>query len=192
MPHEGDILFQDLDCGPLCKAIENVEPGIYGTHISHVGILCKNKGKWYVAEAYGKVKLTPLNEFLYRTTDKDNNPKVIVARVKKEYKNYLHDLKRKIYQQLNKEYDSNFLPGNDKLYCCELIYYVFTNRSGKHLFDFKPMSFKNRKTGKIDSLWFEYFKKLNGKIPENIPGCNPAAYSKSNKIQIIKSYGRLK
>ncbi|MHC4724324.1 MAG: hypothetical protein ACYS9V_08765 [Planctomycetota bacterium] len=38
-PKEGDLLFQDLDCGPLCDAIEKVTTGYQGSNFSHVGIL---------------------------------------------------------------------------------------------------------------------------------------------------------
>jgi hypothetical protein len=192
-PQEGDLLFQSLNCGPLCNSIENVEEGINNTRISHVGILVKGDDeKWYVAEALDKVKLTPLSDFLSRSKDKNGNPKVIVGRIKGKYKPYLTNLKRKLLKLYNKPYDDEFKIGNDKFYCCELVYEVFTNKEGKHLFNLKPMTFKNRVTGKIDSIWINYFHRLNKPIPEGKPGCNPANYSKSDKIYIIYTYGDLK
>ena len=38
VPESGDLLFQDLDCGPLCDAIEEVTTGYDGANFSHVGI----------------------------------------------------------------------------------------------------------------------------------------------------------
>ena len=32
----GDLLFQDLDCGPFCDAIEKVTEGYRGAQLSHV------------------------------------------------------------------------------------------------------------------------------------------------------------
>jgi len=37
----GDLLFQDLDCGPLCDAIEKVTTGYQGANFSHVGIVAR-------------------------------------------------------------------------------------------------------------------------------------------------------
>ena len=35
----GDLLFQDLDCGPFCDAIEKATKGYQGTNLSHVGVV---------------------------------------------------------------------------------------------------------------------------------------------------------
>ena len=191
-PKEGDLLFQNLDCGPLCESIENVEEGINGSKISHVGILIKGTdNNWYVAEALDKVKITPLNEFLYRSKDASGNPKVIVGRIKDKYSSYTSGFKNRLQALYNKPYDDEFKIGNNKFYCCELVYEVFQNKEGKHLFKLKPMTFRNMHTGKIDSVWINYFKKLEIPVPEGKLGCNPANYSKSNKIRIIYSYGKM-
>ena len=36
---EGDIFFQDLDCGPPCDAIEAVTQGYKGSNLSHCAII---------------------------------------------------------------------------------------------------------------------------------------------------------
>ena len=36
---EGDIFFQDLDCGPPCDAIEAVTQGYIGSNLSHCAII---------------------------------------------------------------------------------------------------------------------------------------------------------
>ena len=41
----GDIIFQDLDCGPPCDAIEAVTSGYNGAQLSHCGIITEVKGK---------------------------------------------------------------------------------------------------------------------------------------------------
>ena len=103
----GDILFQDLDSSPLCDAIELVTPGFENGSFSHIGIVveigdlfCLNpeynqitdeaKGHIRVLEALpGGVVTTRIDSFLMRSTDYNNNPKVIVGRLKDEYKNTL-------------------------------------------------------------------------------------------------------
>ena len=38
-PQTGDLLFQDMDCGPMCDAIEAVTQGAEGAKFSHIGIV---------------------------------------------------------------------------------------------------------------------------------------------------------
>ena len=38
----GDFIFQNLDCGSLCDAIEQVTEGIYGMDFSHIGLVYKD------------------------------------------------------------------------------------------------------------------------------------------------------
>src|SRR5690606_14194498 len=77
--HTGDLLFQDMDCGALCDAIENVTPAVNGKHFSHVGMVYVVQDSVWVIEAIGKdVHLTPLAEFLNRQKNAEGKPKVIV------------------------------------------------------------------------------------------------------------------
>ena len=68
----GDILFQDLDCGPPCEAIEAVTSGYNGAQLSHNGIITEIKGdkfsQIFLVEAIGeRVVKTPLDKFLERS-----------------------------------------------------------------------------------------------------------------------------
>jgi hypothetical protein len=40
----GDILFQDLDCGGLCDAIEQMTQSYGGRYFSHIGLVSKVGG----------------------------------------------------------------------------------------------------------------------------------------------------
>ncbi|MDA3852808.1 MAG: YiiX/YebB-like N1pC/P60 family cysteine hydrolase [Bacteroidales bacterium] len=83
----GHILFQDLDAGPLCEAIEAVTQGYNGATLSHMGLVIQNNdSSFMVLEAIGAgVVQTPLQEFLQRSLDKNGCPKVLVAKVKDAY-----------------------------------------------------------------------------------------------------------
>src|SRR5690606_32183865 len=87
-PQTGDLLFQDLDCGPMCDAIESVTVGHKNSDFSHVGIVkIQENGSIEVLEAIGKdVHYTPLKNFLNRQLDAENQPKVAVGRLKKPYR----------------------------------------------------------------------------------------------------------
>ncbi len=182
----GDLLFQDLDCGALCDAIENATFNNKKYKISHVGIVLIEKDSIFVIEAYDGVTKTPLQIFLNRSKTKDNKPRVIVARLKKKYQKYIPDFLNRLKQQIGKEYDTEFKLYNNKFYCSELIYETFLDENNQPLFLVKPMTFKNKITGKTDQAWIEYFKKQNIPIPEGKLGCNPADYLLNDMLNIIQ------
>lgn len=59
---EGDVLFQSLPHGDLVDAIE----GVTKSEWSHCGILVKRDKHWFVAEAIGEVRYTPLYLWIVR------------------------------------------------------------------------------------------------------------------------------
>jgi hypothetical protein len=188
---EGDILFQDSDCGPFCEAIEKVTTGYKGARLSHVGMLIKINGEWKVIEAISKgVVLTPLDSFLIRAYDDAGNPKVLVGRLQDEFKPLISDAKVYMLSLVGHEYDDVFDINNDRYYCSELLYEGFKSANqGKDVFHLFPMTFKDPDTKLTFNIWEYYFKELNCKIPENELGLNPGGISRSDKIDIIKILG---
>jgi len=189
---EGDLLFQNLDCGDFCKAVEKVTIGYKGARFSHVGIVAKDStGAFIVIEAVAKgVSIISLNDFLNKSHDKNNNPKVVVGRLNKAY----HYLIPKAIKEANKlignKYDAVFCIDNDSYYCSELIYEIFKRaNNGKEVFELIAMTFKDPDTGKTFPIWEQYFKDMNKPIPEGEPGNNPGGLSLSHKIKIIYAYG---
>ena len=79
---------------------------------------------------------------------------------------------------IGKPYDNFFLPDNEAYYCSELIYEIFLDGSGNHLFEAKPMNWRD-KEGKLPEYWQKHFEKLNIPVPEGVPGTNPTDLSKS-------------
>src|SRR6478752_4030798 len=117
----GDLLFQDLDCGGLCDAIESVTRGYENSRFSHVGIVkVSENGKMEVLEAIGKnVHFTPLETFLNRQLDKNKKPKVAVGRFKKEYQPLIPAALKQGELLVGKPYDEVFAINNDAYYCSE-------------------------------------------------------------------------
>ena len=74
-------------------------------------------------------------------------------------------------------YDDAFLPDNGAIYCSELIYECFW-KDGEHLFEAKPMNWRDA-NGKIPDYWTEHFQKLGVPVPEGILGTNPTDMAKS-------------
>jgi hypothetical protein len=185
-PVTGDLVFQDLDCGDLCTAIEKVTTGVDGSHLSHVGIVSVENDTTFIYEAIGPgVIKTQFSAFLKRSDDKKGHPKVLVGRLKPEYLSGVPKAIKKCRSLLGKPYDDGFDLLNERYYCSELVYFAFTDTSDKPLFSLNSMTFKDPDTGKTFPAWEEYFKKLEIPVPEGKPGLNPGAISRSSKIDIV-------
>lgn len=192
----GDLVFQDLDCGPLCDAIEKVTEGFQGYDFSHMGIVYQDRKskKLYVIEAIGsKVRKTDLETFLQRSLDDRNRPKVIAGRLIPEYRHLIK--KALVYAEdaVNTPYDDRFIMNNDSLYCSELIYEIFKKANkGEEVFSLFPMTFIDPATRTTFPAWIEYYHNLNSDIPEGQPGLNPGVISRSEKIEIFYLWGETK
>ena len=177
---EGDFLFQDLDTSPLCDAIELVTPGYEGANLSHIGFVVNEKNKLKVIEAIPPVvKFTTIDSFFSKSD------KIIVGRLKPEYKYSLDDAVNFLKKKINVEYDQFFLKDNDLYYCSELIYEAFEKHQ---IFSLQPMTFINPSTGDTLNTWSDYYNDIGMKIPEGEPGINPGVMSLSDKINIFHIY----
>ncbi len=189
---EGDLLFQDSDCGPFCTSIEKVTFGFKGAKLSHVGMVINDdQGDVQIIEAItAGVVITPLEEFLDRSRDANGNSKVIVGRVDKNHKALIPDAISFAKTKLGLEYDEIFDITNNKYYCSELIYDAFKHaHNGIPLFYLKPMTFVDPDTNQTFPIWADYYKDLGVEIPEGKPGLNPGGISQSNYIKIVHIYG---
>lgn len=191
MPKEGDLLFQDLDCVPLCDAIEKVTSGFKGAKFSHVGIAARDAdGHFVVVEAVSNgVQVTQLQTFLNRSFDAKGRPKVVVGRLKPAFSCLIPLALKEAFALEGMPYDKTFVIGNQDYYCSELIYEIFLRANNVPLFTLQPMTFKDRDTGATVPAWREYFSELGISIPEGQPGINPGGISCSPAVTIIHAYG---
>ena len=190
---EGDLLFQDSDCGPFCEAIEKVTIGVNHAKFSHIGLVVKNQnGELVVLEAISKgVIETPVRSFLTRSFDTDNNPKVVVGRIKTGNAHLIRPAIDSARLRTGKAYDEIFDINNDEYYCSELIYLAFKEANGGHpLFKLEPMTFNDPDTNEPFPIWVDYYKKLGVAIPEDQPGLNPGSISRSDCLEIVHYYGQ--
>ncbi|SHN27132.1 Permuted papain-like amidase enzyme, YaeF/YiiX, C92 family [Cyclobacterium lianum] len=184
---EGDILFQDGDCGTFCDAIRKVTTAYEGRHFSHNGLLVKENGEWMVMEAITKgVSLTPLDTFLYRHVTPSGNPKVHVGRIRRRHQALIPEAIEQGKQLLGKPYDMAFDMENDAFYCAELIHLIFKEANGgKGIFKTPPMTFKDPETGQLFPAWKEHFKNLSLPVPEGKPGLNPGGMTREPVIEMV-------
>lgn len=189
---EGDLLFQDSDCGPFCDAIEKVTQGYQGAHLSHVGmVICEDNNILKVIEATTDgVVITDLDAFMGRSFDKDGNSKVIVGRIKSEHRSLIPAAVSHSRTLVGKSYDHIFDVTNDTYYCSELVHDAYREaNAGKAIFKLYPMTFVDPDTQETFGIWADYYKELGAEIPEGAPGLNPGGISRSAYIDIVHMYG---
>ena len=203
----GDFLFQDLDSSPLCEAIESVTPGYKDQKFSHIGIITKGgnpilqnvdskfeeKNFYKIQEEYrvleaipGGVTTTRLDSFLNNSLDSMDNSKVMVGRLKAEYRYLIKDAVRFLNDKIGIEYDNEFLLNNEKYYCSELIFEAFKKED---IFELAPMNFCDN-NNEIMQIWQDYYTKLDMKVPQGELGINPGIMSLSSKINIIHDFAK--
>ena len=150
-PRQGDLFFQDLNCGSLCNAITNVTQGYGHTQVSHVGMFVKFHGHADIIEAIGtKVQLTPLKTFLQRSIDTQGKPRVMVGRLKMQYQKLIPNAVDAALSWQGLPYNASFTPDNHmrKFYCSQLVADAF--QSSNHSVTFFKINRMNfEKNGHI-------------------------------------------
>lgn len=122
---EGDIIFQNLETSQS-KAIELATHSKY----THVGIIFKEENNFFVYEAVGPVKFTPIDEWINNGED---NHYVI-----KRLKNSDTILTREIIEKMKsvgkkyegKSYDAYFGWSDERIYCSELVWKIYYETTG--------------------------------------------------------------
>jgi hypothetical protein len=185
---EGDLLFQNLNCGDLCNAIEAVTEGVNGKDFSHCAMVVNVNDTLRVIEAIDdKVQVNSIENFFARSGDTTVIQNITVGRVKHQFEDLIPNAISNARQLIGQPYDDEFLLSNGKWYCSELIYETFKRANNQNdFFELEPMTFIDPKTKTFFPAWVNYYKELKTEIPEGKPGINPGLISRSNKIQIIK------
>lgn len=175
----GDLLFQNLDCGDMCDAIEAVTEGYRGLDFSHVGIVEVQADSVYIIEAIG-AGVQRISLFAFR--ERTHNP-IWVGRLKEADTGRAESIVRYALAQIGKPYDAVFEMKPDRFYCSELVYEAYRAAfGGAEVFPLQPMTFKTPGTGQFFPVWTAYYRSLGLAIPEGSPGINPGAISRSARL----------
>lgn len=185
----GDILFQDLDCGAACDAIESVTEGVDGKDFSHCGIVAQVDGELQVVEAYGSVQAVPIDTFLNRVKTKEGQPKVVIGRLQTQYQQLAKESAEVSKSFIGLPYDEEFKLGDNKYYCSELVYECFKAANDSNaFFPLNVMTFKEPDSDDYMPYWIEYYNKLGVPVPEGDSGINPGAISRNEYLEVISLY----
>ncbi|MDD3266011.1 MAG: YiiX/YebB-like N1pC/P60 family cysteine hydrolase [Burkholderiales bacterium] len=191
----GDLLFQDVNCGEFCDSIDGVTYGYKNTYVSHVAMVVDTISGKVVEAGTDGVHYIKLNDFMKASIDENGNPRVMVGRLNVKYQILIPDAIKFTESQIGKPYNATFVPANNNaFYCSELIANAFMYSDGsKTVFPTYPMTFNDYKTKELLPLWSDYYKKLGVKVPEGVLGTNPGRMSReSNVLEIIHFYGNLR
>lgn len=179
----GDLLFIDTQCGPMCEAINAVTEGFDGQDFNHVGIVFEDaQHNFFVYEAISQgVVKTPLDDFLNRSDV------IYKGTIDERYQYLITDAIDYCDSQLGVPYDADFLYDNGKYYCSELLYDAFLYANDNQpFFRLFPMTYKAPDTNEFFSVWVTHFAQQGIDIPEGLPGCNPGGMSLNAHLQMEK------
>jgi hypothetical protein len=122
---EGDIIFQ-TSTSRQSQAIQLATKSRY----SHVGIIFREPGGYYVYEAVQPVKKTPLAEWIAR----GKNKKYVLKRLKDHARiltpETLARMKKTGESFMGKDYDPVFEWNDKRLYCSELVWKIYRQGAG--------------------------------------------------------------
>lgn len=179
----GDLIFVEAEQANLSGAISRVT-NTQSDSISfdHVAIVETNGRKKFVLHSYptnGSEKI-PLKNFIKKYKEKQLN--LVSYRLNDEYQNCIPNAIEKAESMLGKPYNFLYILNDNEYYCSDFVERAFRNCN---IFELKPMTFINPKTGQIDEYWQNFYQSKKVEVPEGKLGCNPNGISKSKKIHKI-------
>ncbi len=172
----GDILFQSLPHGGLVDAIEAVTNSDW----SHCGILVQCDGRWFVAEAIGQVRYTPLYLWVLR----GRGSRVDACRVKTLKPENESQIISGVEKLLGTPYDFSYAPDDSEIYCSELVFKVYDRQLGIKIGEWE-------KLGDLNWLPMEKFIRSmeSGRLPLDRLMITPIGLTRSpNVIRVFTNY----
>ena len=176
---EGDIIFQ-TSRSSQSQAIQQATHSRY----SHLGIIYKNADQYYVYEAIGPVKLTPLEEWVSR----GEKGHYVVKRLKNAeqlLKNATLDRMRQIGEQFKgKPYDIYFEWTDERFYCSELVWKIYKEGAGVEIGQLQSLSSFDLSHELVQTKMKERY---GNAIPLNEKVISPAAMFRSERLVKVVS-----
>ena len=124
-PREGDLYFQSLPRNAVVNAIEGASESPY----SHCGILVRKGYAWFILEAIGPVRETPLAKWINQARDRHYD----VFRLEAEHERNIPAFIKAARKYMGRPYDIRYRMDDEKIYCSELIFKGYRDATGKSL-----------------------------------------------------------
>ncbi len=172
-PREGDIVFQSLPRGELVEAIE----GVTLSRLSHCGVVMRNaEGRWVVHEALGVVRETPLYLWIVR----GRGARLEVWRWREMEGRDPATLRAALERYSGKPYDFRYAPGDDEIYCSELVFKAYRDAYGVELGEWELL-------GDLNWRPFEAFirEMEGGALPLGRPMITPVGVTRSPALSKV-------
>jgi hypothetical protein len=153
---EGDLVFQDLDCGERCALIRSVTHSRY----SHVGIVLREGDELMVWEALAPVGPTPLVEWVHRGIREE----LAIYRFRSHVGTAA--IAAEVRAMRGLPYDADYQWDDERIYCSELIAKAVNRVLGEHSFEPKPI-------GSLGAYAERIRKMSGGRLTEATPIVSP-------------------
>ncbi len=174
----GDIIFQTSTSGQS-KAIQSATNSRY----SHMGIIYRDNGQYFVYEAVEPVTLTPLKEWI----DRGEKGHYVIKRLKNADKVLTPDVVAKMKQAgkqfKGKPYDIYFEWSDDKIYCSELVWKIYKQAAGIEIGELQRLSDFNLADDIVQTKMKERY---GDNIPMDEKVISPAAMFRSDQLITIE------
>jgi hypothetical protein len=168
-PADDDIIFQSL---PHCEVEDAVE-GATGSPLAHCGVVVYEHHCWFVAEAIDHVRKTFLPLWIIR----GRKGYFEVYRPKTPLPAGHESLHAALDRYLGRPYDFHFEPGENRIYCSELVVDAYRNAFGVELARSQPLR---------DLNWKPYESLIRriegGDLPLDRPMITPAQLTRSSVL----------
>ena len=170
----GDVILQPLNCR-LCRLIEAQEQSTF----SHMSVVIKTTPQVLVAEAWGQVRMVPVEDFIKKG---DLTRAHSVVRLKERKK---MNLELAMKQWLGYPYDDQFLwnnvdeLGREPVYCSEFV----TKLLNPFLVNKIPTKYMDFSVNR--EAWWTYF---HGDVPDGQPGNSPGDFARSPLFETVGAY----
>lgn len=180
VPATGDLVFQSVGSTSQGRAIQLATRSPY----SHMGMIFIKDGKYYVLEAVGPVKYTPLKTWIrqgegghYVLRRLKNADRILtqaaVGRLKKAAEKYL-----------GKPYDHDFGWSDKRIYCSELVWKIYRSALGIEIG--KPIKLRDFDLGH-PLVQEQLLERFGDDVPLDEPAISPGQMFRSEMLETVAS-----
>jgi hypothetical protein len=170
---DGDIIFHESRSSQS-RAIQLATKSRY----SHMGIVYRRDGRWYVYEAVQPVKLTPFADWIARGRDghfvvkRLRDSRVLTPQVLKRMRSIGEEYR-------GKSYDLYFEWSDRRIYCSELVWKIYQRPAGIEIGSLQQLRDCDLSHPAVRAKMKERY---GDRVPRDEPVISPAAMFDSDKL----------